>query len=441
MLKNTFELDAHPGKPRILFVGAAESSHTYAWIDLLEGSGLNARLFALPNAAPPEAWPVRAYVTAYRHEATLDPRTRAALYPPGAAARFAVRNLRRAFRREGSPEASAARWLAEVVRRWRPDVIHTLALTTASYFYAGARKRFGLEGRGLWVVQARGGPDLALYRLVPEHAGRIREVLEGCDQFVADNERNYEIALECGLRREALSPLGVVPGTGGIDVDALARAGTGKPSGRTVLLWPKAYECPQSKALPVFEALKLLGEERLARFEVHMLAMTGETRMWFETLPPWLRRLCRTHERVPRELALDLMTRARVMLAPTLSDGVPNALYESMAAGAFPVLSPLETITPVVREGENVLFARNLFPEEMAGALSRALEDDALVDAAAPRNLELVRRLADRAAIGPRVVAFYERLAGGGRWREPAAAGYGNRLAGARRARPRNYEP
>lgn len=423
MLKNNFELDAHPGRPRILFVGAAESSHTHAWIDLLEGSGLNARLFALPQTAPPDEWPVRTYVTAYRHEGPLDPRTRAALYPAGAAARFAVRNLRRVLRREGSPEASAARWLAEVVRRWRPDVIHTLGLNPASYFYADARKRFGLEGRGTWVVQARGGPDLALHRLVPGHAGRIREVLEGCDQFVADNERNYELALECGLRRESLSPLGVVPGTGGIDVDALARGWKGRPSGRAVLLWPKAYECPQSKALPVFEALKLLGEERLARFEVHMLAMTAETRMWFETLPAWLRRLCRTYERVPRGPALELMAGARVMLAPSLSDGVPNSLYEAMAAGAFPVLSPLETITPVVREGENVLFARNLFPEELAGALARSLGDDALVDAAAERNLALVRRIADRAGIRARVVDFYEGLAARGAGAERARAG------------------
>jgi len=423
MLKNTFELDAHPGKPRILFVGAAESSHTHAWIDLLEGSGLNARLFALPHTAPPDDWPVRTYVTAYQNEGRPDPSRRALLYPTGAAARFAVRNLRRVFRRESSPEASAARWLSEVIRRWRPDVIHTLGLNPASYFYAGVRKRFGLGGRGLWVVQARGGPDLALHRLVPEHAGRIREVLADCDQFVADNGRNYELALECGLRREALSPLGVVPGTGGIDVDALARGWKGRPSGRSVVLWPKAYECPQSKALPVFEALKLLGEERLARFEVHMLAMTAETRMWFETLPLWLRRLCRTYERVPRGLALELMTGARVMLAPTLSDGVPNSLYEAMAAGAFPVLSPLETITPIVKEGEHVLFGRNLFPEEVAGALGRALEDDALVDAAAERNLALVRRLADRAAVRARVLDFYEGLAARGAVGRERAAG------------------
>ncbi len=99
------------------------------------------------------------------------------------------------------------------------------------------------------------------------------------------------------------------------------------------------------------------------------------------------------------------------MLAPALIDGVPNSLYEAMASGAFPIVSPLETILPVVRHEENVLFARNLYPQEIAEALSRAMTDDELVDAAAERNLELVRHVAGREAIRERVIEFYERLA------------------------------
>jgi glycosyltransferase involved in cell wall biosynthesis len=222
-----------------------------------------------------------------------------------------------------------------------------------------------------------------------------------------------------GLREECVSPLGVVPGAGGVDVDGLARDWAGPPSRRNVILWPKAYECPQGKALPVFEALKLCWAS-LPPCELHMLVMTPETRMWYETLPAEIRASCRVEDRIPRQGVLELMTRARVLLAPSLSDGVPNSLYEAMAAGAFPVVSPLETITPVVGDEQNALFARNLYPEEIAAALTRAMTDDALVDAAAERNLALVRRVANRAEIRGRVVDFYERLAA-----RPAAARVG----------------
>ena len=107
------------------------------------------------------------------------------------------------------------------------------------------------------------------------------------------------------------------------------------------------------------------------------------------------------------------MTRARVMLAPSLVDGTPNSMFEAMAAGALPIVSPLETIRPLVEDEQNVLFARNLYPEEIAAALVRAMTDDALVDEAARRNLELVARIADRDEVRARVVKFYESLAGG----------------------------
>lgn len=406
----SFERDEYPGRPRILFIGPGESSHTHAWIGLLEGAPFNVRLFSLPQGSPPDDWPVPTYVTQYG-SAVANSATRRRLFARGRVERFARRNFERVF---GAADVNETidRWLARAVREWRPHVVHTLALDTAE-FYFRVRRRHGLEGIGLWVLQTRGGSDLALSHLDPARRGPIGEVLRACDRLLSDNPQNFRIARELGVREEQFAETGVVPGTGGIDVEALAAGWHGPPSRRErLVLWPKAYDCPWSKALPVFEALKLCWE-RIRPCEVHMLAMTTpETRMWFWSLPEEIRASCRVEDRLPRPRALELMTRARVMLAPTLVDGVPNSLYEAMAAGAFPVVSPLETITPLVAAEENVLFARNLYPEEVASALVRAMSDDALVDAAAERNLALVRRVAGRAEVRRRVLDFYGRLAG-----------------------------
>ena len=59
---NAFETDPFPGKPKILFIGLAESSHTHAWIDLLNGSALNVRLFSpTPSLLPPANWDIKTY--------------------------------------------------------------------------------------------------------------------------------------------------------------------------------------------------------------------------------------------------------------------------------------------------------------------------------------------------------------------------------------------
>jgi Glycosyl transferases group 1 len=402
-----FASDPFPAKPRILFIGLGENSHTHSWIDLLEGVAINARLFAMPTGVPPDDWPVRTYVTAYVGP-PLNSATRASLYSTSPAFRFAKRQAGRA--RGLDLAGVAGHWLAKIIRHWRPHIIHTLGIVQGGEFYLEVRRKFRLEGIGRWVLQTRGGSDVTVPHLDPVRRKRLAEILTSCDQLISDNVEDLRIARELGVRQEQIAPIAPVPGAGGIDVDSMRLKWHGQPSRRRVIVWPKAYDSAGGKMLPTFEALKLCWD-RIQPCEIHMLSMTSESFMWFWTLPDNIRQSCRTYDRIPRSQVLDLMPAARVMLAPALMDGVPNSLYEGMAAGALPIVSPLETLLPIVRNEENVLFARNLYPQEIAEALEHSMTDDELVDAAAERNLGLLRRVADRSAIRPRVIEFYERLA------------------------------
>ena len=78
-----------------------------------------------------------------------------------------------------------------------------------------------------------------------------------------------------------------------------------------------------------------------------------------------------------------------------------------MALGAAPIVSPLDTIVPVVEGEKNVLFARNLYPDDIADALVRMMSDDALVDRMAESNLIRIRELADRTVVRARALEYY----------------------------------
>ena len=417
-MNSSFEADAYPGRPRILFIGPGDSTHTHAWVDLLEDEPFNVRVFIPPlMVPPPDNWKVKTYVSGYAR-GPADPATRKRLMDKGKMRRLAVRWWARAGGRTPARDSYAEEWLARIIESWRPHIVHTFSLAAAE-FYFGVRRTHRVRGAARWVLQARGGADLAWSHCDPELRGKIGEVLRACDQLLSDNTQNFRIARELGVREGQLSSIGTVPGTGGIDVKEMAGRWEGRPSTRRVILWPKVYEWPWSKAMPIFEALKLCWQ-RIEPCEVHMLATTPDVKMFYWTLPEHMRRACRLSDRVPRPEALRAMTRARVMLAPSLVDGTPNSMFEAMAAGALPIVSPLETILPLVKEEQNVLFARNLYPEEIAGALVRAMTDDELVDGAARRNLELVKRIANRDEVRARVVKFYESLACAG---PPDAAG------------------
>ena len=394
-----FEANDYPDGPRVLFVGWPESSHTHSWINLLQDSGINARLFAFPSTVPPDDWRVRTYVTINAPGIVNSVFRKVTIAPPNSTEAWPLERL-----------------LAATIREWQPDVVHTLGLDSASYLMDLARAADpGISEICRWVVQVRGGPDLALHQHDPSHRQRIESVLANCDHLIADNSINYQDAIKLGLAPHKIdSPgLGVVSGPGGLDVAALRATWSLPPSKRPrTILWPKTYETISSKALPVFEALRLAWD-RIAPVKIEMLWLVqSDVKTWFDkSMPDHIKAACNIHDRLDRDEVLAMLPNARVMLAPSLTDGIPNSMMEAMALGAFPIVSPLDTITPVVKEGENVLFARNLYPEEIAEAIVRAMSDDALVDAAAERNLVLVEKLADRSRIRTDVIAYYSEIA------------------------------
>ncbi len=434
-----FDLDPHPGRPRILFIGSPATSHTHSWIDLLQDTPFNVRLFCLAAGEPPRDWPVRCYLTAPEVSRRDEPNRRTVFPPPSTSPYYAIYLYRAALRvRDLIPKrglggalsgaaaaldrlyarkypASLEDALARVIHEWRPDIVHTLGFEPASYLYLRARKHYRLSGIGRWIAQARGGPDLALNRHSPEYLPQIREVFATCDHFIADNQQNYDYALAAGLDRSKMGNpgMGVVSGPGGLDLEALRACWTLPPSRRErIVVWPKAYEINSAKALPVFEAI-LEVWDKIQPCRIEMLWMTQpEVQLWYEKrFPEAIKRCCPAYPRLGREETLARIAKARVMLAPSLADGIPNTMLEAMALGAAPLVSPLDTIVAVVREEEHVLFARNLHPDEIAAALVRLMTDDALVDRLAANNLVRIRELADRKAVRVRATAFYEEVA------------------------------
>jgi glycosyltransferase involved in cell wall biosynthesis len=137
--------------------------------------------------------------------------------------------------------------------------------------------------------------------------------------------------------------------------------------------------------------------------------------MWVRRMPQRLQSRVRVHASVPRSELLSKLKRARVLIAPSLSDGTPITMLEAMAAGALPLMSPLDSIQEWITDGHNGLLAPALYPDRIAAAVRRALTDDELHSCAQKANREIVAQRADREKLRPQILDYYRSLQSGGR--------------------------
>jgi glycosyltransferase involved in cell wall biosynthesis len=388
-------------KIKILFVGELHSSHAQSWIDLIfpwcdefEIRGLHISWAPPPAVGFPIDDASTEKVTSLRDRLFF-----------GVKRSFPDDYIHGRGLIGGSHYAN----LEKALQEFKPDIVHTLGIFPASVYYLrGMGLLLGGTHRPVWIAQARGGPDLALNRKSDQFLPDLRSVFERCDCFLADNAQNYSIAMELGLAPEKVSPTGSVPGSGGIDPGMFSGAPLPSIKER-LILWPKAYNCIQSDGLVVVEALRR-ALPRIGEFQLLATAAMPDVEYWFREFLGSYGDRVRIVERMPREELLKVFGTARVMLAPSLSEGIPNSMFEAMASNTVPILSPLDTLTPLFKDNINTIYAHNLDPDSIADALVKAMTDDELADRIAVTNSALLPSLAGRDQVRERVSSLYRQV-------------------------------
>jgi glycosyltransferase involved in cell wall biosynthesis len=391
-------------KRRILFVCFADSSHSQAWLDLLKGSEFDVRVFASPvdygGMYQPQPWSVTTY-SVVRPSRRPNVGQVKWLLPNSWRLRLLTKWAQHRF-------ALAERWLRRVVEQWKPDIVHTLRLNPEATFTWQALRHIPVNRRPKWVVSSWGS-DLYVEANDPNIRQQIEETLRHCDGFISDCRRDVLLAEAAGLDPAKVALAEPAPTTGGLKLSEYAQASAASIEGRNLILVPKSFEGIYNKTLPILEAFRL-AEDALDAHEIHLLMCSREVRTWLSRMPESLRKRCHSHDMLPHRDVVDLLRRARVMIATSLSDGTPNVMLEAMAAGALPLMSPLDSIQEWIEDGRNGLLAPALHPDRIALALRRALTDDELWSEARQVNWQIVSQRANRERIGRQVIDYYRSL-------------------------------
>lgn len=412
---------------KILFIGLTESSHTTSWIDLLENSSFEFRLFALPTGAKPNSVNIPVYLSSQRFlkKPKYFPVKRISIFARIKSFMLFIKfkfyfyfpinyfklpeRLKTAIKKgklkSGMKDLAIIPSLKSVIASFKPDIIHTLGIFNASALYQEISTQYPLIK---WVMQIRGGPDLDYNYLQESGKIIINNVLTNADYIICDSKFNYSLATKLGAEASKFM-LGVVSGAGGINLN-LDKEINIKSDLRTIV-WPKAHEGIASKALPVLEGIKLVWHElKNVVFKIYCLDQE-EVQLWIQrNMPNESHSKFEIYGRVVREEFLSELSKSDIMLSPSIMDGIPNVLIESMANGVIPIVSPIETISEFVSDPENVHFARNLYPNEIARALINSLSDHSGNARKIQNNLALVKMNYDREVIRNKVTNFYREI-------------------------------
>jgi glycosyltransferase involved in cell wall biosynthesis len=402
--------DASGRSLRILFIAQAVSIHTARWLNQLQDLGWDLHVFDMLGSFPhAELGGVTEYsLLLPRRVAT---KARPVSYGPD----FFLRRgwdpfpislvgffIRRIFRDR------VAR-LTRLIRRLNPDVIHSFELQTESYHVLDVVRQLGGCLPAPWIVSTWGS-DIFFFQRFPEHVDKIKAVLRECDYLIPDCQRDAALAREYGF--EGGIPL-ILPGAGAYPVHEMRAAGPRESTSSRSTILVKGYEGWAGRALSALNALRLCADV-LGGYDVLVYSASPATIAAVEQLRKSTGMRIRIQPRCAHQEIVRLFGRSRLAIAVNKTDGIPNAMLEAMTMGAFPIQSGTESTSEWITDGENGLLVDADDPNQIAAAIRRGLDDDALVDKAAATNLELVLTRLDAAVVRPRIIRMYEDIASRG---------------------------
>ena len=294
--------------------------------------------------------------------------------------------------------------LAQVIKRLKPDIVHSLEIQHGGYLTLEAKKLLG-DSHPPWIV-TNWGSDIFYFGHIPEHAPRIRSVLEQCDFYSCECHRDVKLGRQFGFTGEILP---VFPNTGGFDLEKVKLLRhPGRISERRLIML-KGYQGWVYRALVGLQALASCAKE-LDGYRIAVYLASPEVVEEAKRLSEAKRMAIDIIPYSPHEDILRLHGKARISIGLSMSDAISTSFLEAIVMGSFPVQSCTSCADEWVNHGKTGLIVPPDDVPAVTVAIKWALTDDELVDKAAEQNAKMVSERLDSKKIQQQVVQMYEKV-------------------------------
>jgi glycosyltransferase involved in cell wall biosynthesis len=294
---------------------------------------------------------------------------------------------------------------AQLVQDWNPDLVHALRIPYEGMLGCATPA-------SVPFIAATWGNDLTLHA-----SGSFlmrwftRQTLKRANGLTSDTHRDVTLAHQFGLGQDA--PTLVVPGSGGVDLEAVDKAVTFEQG--TYAIPENAYWVVNPRGLrpgsvhqdTFFTAMPIvLKQQPKTIFLCPGLAQVNRAHKWaakydIETNLYLLPKL-------EQSQLWAVFKRSSVIVSPSSHDGTPNTLLEAMACGCFPVAGDIESLREWIVDGENGLLVDPTDPEKIANAIVTALANIDLRQKSAVHNRQVIEARASKRGNQEKIAGFYQ---------------------------------
>ena len=396
---------------KLLIVAMADSIHTKRWLSLISKQNWDVYLFPTNSFVSVHPGMPAVKICRSRFLSFLINRFKARGKTRGNTGYSLLGNVdmfsRGELLRKFFPDRRISR-LIGVIKKTKPDLIHSMHIQESGYLVLEAKKRFKGHFPG-WLV-TNWGSELNLFSRISFQKEKIKEVLLNCDYLSGECSGDLKIARDMGFKGKFMP---VIPNSGGMDFEEIDRIRKQVPTSGRKNIMLKGYQNWAGRSLVGLRALErcadVLKDYKILiycadKIDVIIAAELFTEKTGIETVIIPLN--------TPHSEILSYHGISRISIGLSITDAISTSLLEAMVMGSFPIQSSTSCAGEWLKDGQTGMLVEPEDPEDVEKAIRKALSDDDLVNKAAVLNYNVLKERLEYSRIKNRVIDSYKSLAG-----------------------------
>ena len=280
------------------------------------------------------------------------------------------------------------------------NYIHAIELQGAAYLYDLLPEQ--IQDRTSLIV-TNYGSDIQYFQDIPEHQEKIRSVLSKADFYSAECQRDYESALKLGFKGKFLP---CIPNAGGFKNEIFKLNLV--PSTERNLITAKCYGGTFGLGGLIIDALeKFLRNNPDVKIVMHSVTddLLNKSKKLRATFPNQVV-VYTVREKISRHEILDYLSKSRIYLGASKSDGISTSFLEALCLGAYPIQTDTSCASEWIELG---FFGSIIRPDtsEIFTAINVSYYDKELENKR-EQNFESAKRYLSYDLIQLQAIKFYE---------------------------------